>query len=224
MILEQVERETEDEWRPKRIVSQFRGSELGDCPRSIQYYLLGYEPERPKPELALLFSDGHLHHNSLRQRLSSVGRVTNTEQVAWKEYDIQGIKFSIGGTCDCHFNTFIGELKGINFFSFKNLNKESLPRFYKKYIDQIQAYLDIFDKEWGFLLFKCKMTSALKLFWIKRDREYFQKVLNRLAKIQLAIQHKKMLKRPFTKSSKKCKGCFMRKHCWGISMERREWK
>lgn len=230
MIVEQVEMEAQDEWRPPRVVGAFRGSELGDCPRSIQYATLGKVPERPAAPLALIFRDGHLHHDSLRGLLKRIGRVTNEEFSGWKEYSVKVNErvatFKLTATTDGIFNgEFVFDIKSINPWSFKKLSIEYIEEKYERYIMQLQTYLDIFDKEWGFLFFKDKGFGGLKVFWFKRDQEWFQRrVLNRMAKIHLATLNSKMIKRPFTKSSDECKGCFFRIHCWNKPMEKRSWR
>jgi hypothetical protein len=229
MILEQVEKETEDEWRPKRVIGSFRGSELGDCPRYIQYELRGFEKEPVSPELGLLFRDGHLHHDALRKELSAVGRVTNREFSVWKhftrEVNKSSVDFVITGTLDGIFNgEYPFDIKSINPFSFKHLSKEYIWEKYRGYVYQIQIYLELTDKEWGFLLFKDKAFSALKIFWYRRDPKILNMILDKMSKIHLATIQDKWIKRPFTRSSTECERCPMRQHCWGRSMKRREWR
>lgn len=228
MILDHMEEVIEDEWRPPRSVGSYRASELGDCPRAIQYTVKGQPRESPSPELALLFSDGHLHHHAVRTLLKAIGRVTNEEHQVSKQYEVSingnRVVFVLTATTDGIFNgKYVFDIKSINFFSFKQLSKEWLEQNHVDYIYQLQTYLDIFDKELGFLLFKDKMTSALKIFWYKRDRALFKKILNKVAQIHLATISDRMIKRPYTKSSKECKRCPFREVCWGAPMERRTW-
>lgn len=228
MILDQVEQEVEDEWKPPRSLGSFRASELGDCPRAIQYTIQGLRGEKIGPELALLFRDGHLHHNAVRGLLKTIGRVTNEEHHVWKKYEValhgRIVSFVLTATTDGILNgEFVFDIKSINFFSFKHLSKDSIEKDHLGYIYQIQTYLDVFDKEYGFLLFKDKMTSALKIFWYKRDRKLFQSILKKMAQIHVATETGKMMKKPFSKSSKECSRCEFRQECWGIPMERRTW-
>jgi CRISPR/Cas system-associated exonuclease Cas4 (RecB family) len=223
MILEQVEREVTDEWRPQRVIGSFRGSELGDCPRYIQYTLRGFEREPISPELGLLFNDGHLHHNAIRNNLSKVGRVTNVEFAAWKRYKVElgsgTEEFNITATVDCVFNRdYVIDIKSINPFSFKALSKEYIQTKYLGYVYQIQAYLDILEKDLGALLFKDKAFSGMKIFWYKKNSVLFENLLRRLANIHRATVQGKWIKRPYTKSSTECKRCPMRQHCWGVKM------
>lgn len=229
LIKERVAQEIEDEWRTPRTPGTFRGSELGDCARALEYAVLGYRGESINPELALLFRDGHLHHDALREELKKVGRVTNVEQGAWKEFEIEynGVikRVGISTTCDLIFDgQFVGELKGISFFSFKGLRTNSdVITKYPHYYTQLQAYLHVYDKEWGFLLFKDKNSSALKIFWFKRDTSHFNAILYKLVDVMEKAAAKKMIKRPYLKSSFTCKICEYRMKCWGKPTDRRTW-
>ena len=185
MILEQVEMEINDEWRPPRLPNSFRGSELGDCPRYIQYASQGYEGERPSPELGLLFRDGHLHHDALRSLLSRIGRVTNIEYQGSKSYTVEvdgeTVQFTITCTTDGILNgDYIFDIKSINPFSFKKLSMPYIKENYKGYLYQLQAYFDVFDKQLGFNLFKDKAFGALKIFWYKRSPKMFNQILQKL--------------------------------------------
>lgn len=230
MLLEHIEGEIKDEWRPGRTAGSYRGSELGDCPRALQYAASGRTRESINPELALLFRDGNLHHDAIRSELKKIVRVTNEEHSSWKTYEVtyksELIRIVLTTTCDCHVNgTYVGELKSINCFTFKALkSNEDVRERYPHYYSQLQTYLDVYDKEEGFLLFKDKNSSALKIFWFKRDKEELDKLLQKLAHIEWAMKNKKMIKRPFTKSSFECKTCPFRMACWKKPMEGRKWR
>jgi len=229
LIKERAEQEVADEWRPPRIPGSFRGSELGDCPRALEYSVRGYDGERPNAELALLFRDGHLHHDALRSELKKVGRVTNEEHSTWKVWDVEynGKVFTITitTTCDLHFDgQYVGELKGVSTFSFKGLrDNDSVIEKYPHYYTQLQAYLHVYEKDEGFLLFKDKNTSALKIFWFVKDTPHFMEVLQKLAKVMYMSEKKVWIKRPYNKSSYDCKICPFRKPCWGRATDRRTW-
>jgi CRISPR/Cas system-associated exonuclease Cas4 (RecB family) len=229
LILEKVEEEVKAEWRPPRIPGSYRGSELGDCPRYIQLTAMGKERELINPELALLFKDGHLHHDAVRSWLSKTGQLTNVEFSIWKSYQVvlgkETFPITLTGTIDGLYNgEYVLDVKSINPFTFKVLTEEWLKENKVGYIYQLQAYLEMMNKEWGFLIFKDKAFSALKVFWFQRDPEILQKILKKMATITRAIRDGKMMKKPYTKSSKECKWCQMRVHCWGVSAERRQWK
>lgn len=229
LILEQVAKEVEDEWRPPRLQRSFRGSELGDCSRAIQYAALGVKQEPIGPELALLFADGNLHHDALRSQLRKIGTVTNVEHPSFKVYQVgykdKNFSITLTTTCDLHFaGRYVGELKSISTFSFKGLSEEVVKDKYEHYYWQLQTYLDVYDKEEGFILFKDKNSSALKIFWFKRDPAILQVILQKLAKIQYLIENKKMITRPFKKSSWDCKTCPFRMKCWGKPREGMRWR
>lgn len=229
LILDQVQMEMEDEWTAPREMNTFRSSEAGDCPRALLYAVRGKKKEGISPELAMLFRDGDLHHNALRDQLKRVGRLTNVEYPARKTYKVPltdgPMDITLTGTVDCVFNgDYIVDIKSINRFSFQALSKPYIAAQKRKYVYQIQFYMDILDKEWGCLLFKNKDTSALKEFWYKRNPKMLAQALIKLAKITRANHRGVMIKRPFKKSSWECKSCPMRIHCWKTPMKRREWK
>jgi hypothetical protein len=222
LILEQIRQETESEWQRERQRNVFRGSELGNCPRAIQYAVLGYKPERPGPELALLFRDGHLHHDQLRLLLSKIGILTNVEQGGYKDYTVDGLGFGVTGTMDGLYNKeYLIDIKSINHFSFQTLTRDIIRQNYIGYLYQLHMYLDIFGMDKGFLLFKNKNTSELRLFWYDKDEEIIKEVLDKLSVIVKAGEV--LIKRPYEAKSKECRRCFMRIHCWEKSMDRREW-
>jgi hypothetical protein len=230
LILERTEQEIQDEWRPARIPGSYRGSELGDCTRALQYANLGYKPESIDPRLALLFRDGHLHHEALRTELAKIGRLTNVEQPAWKryvvEYNGENIPIIITTTCDLHFDgTYVGELKGITTFSFKGLkSNDDVRSKYPHYVGQLNTYLDVYGKKKGFLLFKDKNSSALRIFWFDFDQALLDETLQKLAKIEVMSAKKKLIKRPFKKSSWDCKSCQFRQKCWGKPRQEMVWR
>lgn len=233
LIKDQVLKEVESEWRPDRIPGTFRGSEVGDCPRAIQYAVEGVRGNTPNAELALLFADGHLHHDALRQRLRSIGTVTNVEWNTSRRFSVplgnEHVEITLSGTFDLIFDKdYIIDIKSINMFSFKWLMAKGEDYFREKfphYIDQIQVYLELANKEWGAILFKCKNSSALQIFWIKRDPERFQRILRKLAKIHRATLNGKKIKKPYDKASHdECEICPYRQPCWGRPPKEREWK
>lgn len=61
-------------WRPPSAI-RFRPSELGGCWRAIYYRLAGKQPGPLKPETKLLFLDGDVAHNVVRQMLNEAGVV-----------------------------------------------------------------------------------------------------------------------------------------------------
>lgn len=59
--------------RPKSDKIRFRPSEIGGCWREIWYRLSGYEPRPIDGRTSLLFMDGDLHHNVIRQLMQEAG-------------------------------------------------------------------------------------------------------------------------------------------------------
>ena len=219
LIFEQIRKETEAEWYPPRTVGTFRASEVGYCPRAIQYAILGHPRALPEPVLSLLFRDGHMHQNQLVNIISSTGLVvSNREQVGYKEYEVDGIKFGVTGHCDLLLEgKYVVDTKSCSTWAYKYLTRDYIKEKYLGYLYQLQFYIDMYEKDWGCLLFKDKNTSNLREFWYQKNPELLQEALQKLAKIHKAVITNKMIKRPYEKSSTECKRCNMRQHCWGTT-------
>ena len=243
LILEMISEEPDLVPQEPREIGVFRASELGNCPRRIQYAMRGYEqPGGIEPSLALLFKDGNMHHDAVRKDLEKVVKLTHVEEMFTKQYaynfpEGDGVDFTIIGHTDGIVNDkYILDIKGINRFSYQAIAKvkDDWQKVYE-YLDnspfsrgnypQLQTYMDGFDKEWGCLLFKCKDTSELMEVWFPRNRFYFyEKLLPELARIARATYREKWItkhsdgssfnKRPYMKSSKECQTCPFKLQCW----------
>lgn len=221
LIKENIQEELDNEFRSPRYPGTYRGSELGDCARAIQYSVLNSKREQINPQLGLLFRDGHLHHDDLRNLLSRVGSVTNVEQGAAKKYQVSlqstpiEYQIVITVTPDLIFDRdYIVDIKTINRFSFKYLSKDWLRLNKKEYIVQVNTYMNVFQKEYACLLFKCKDTSELSQFWYRYDPDLMDLTLKKLAMISFAVDSGKMIKRPYRRTSRECKYCPFAKTCW----------
>lgn len=230
LILEQVRQETEDTWIAPPREGSFWPSEMGKCPRAVQYRLLKFKGEDFSPEVTMIFMDGNLHHDSVRTLIKRAGmRLTNEEFRVYKEYerevDKEKIKFGISGKIDGLINgKYPVDIKSASPWSYKSVNQENILKARPGYVLQVQFYLDIMDKEEGVLILKDKGNAALKPIWVLRDKELLELELQRLAKIQWGCLHARMIKRPFQRNSFECRGCPMRIHCWEEPMEQRPWK
>lgn len=232
VILEHTEKELATALPYQVIRGSYRASEVGDCPRYQAYKQLGYKRERIGPELELLFRMGHTVEREMIGLLRRSGfLVTNEQHVGLKTFVVDGTSINVSASLDLLLDgKYIIDVKSTNFFTAKYLSKEYILKKYRGYYDQLQTYLNIIEapglSEWGALLFQEKMTSRIMEFWFKKDEKYFMEVLvPKLAKIERALQNKKIPLRPkgYTKSGDECKRCSMRIHCWDKPMERRTW-
>lgn len=60
-----------DNWHPPKL--RFRPSEIGGCWREIYYRLAGNQPSALPARSMLLFTDGDMHHNIVRQMMQEAG-------------------------------------------------------------------------------------------------------------------------------------------------------
>lgn len=209
--------------QPKRQRGVFRASELGNCPRAIQYAVLGHPRQPFGPRLSLLLRDGHLHEGAILELLRSIGTVTNEQKEVKKEYTVGADTITVIGHYDCLFNDkYIVDCKSITCNRFDRLNKDYVYREYPQYVYQIQLYMDMEEKEHGLLLFKNKNNSALKPIWYTRDEDMVQEALDKLFAIHEAGD--KLIGRPYKSNSWECRGCPMRIHCWKTPLEDMNWK
>jgi len=230
LILDRVEQDLEAESRPRRTPFSFRASEIGRCPKEIQF---SYNNVRPEKHVTteMVLREGSIHHTQLQAMLAQVGCLTNVEMGGGKLFKVEHPKtkeiydIMLTTTTDGIFNKdFVVEIKSISIFGFKWLTKPWLQEKHPAYVAQLQSYMEIFDKPWGCLLFKNKDNGGLKEFWYKRDFSYLQPYLTKLVQIA-TIKDGKKVARPkgYTKSGYPCKGCFYRRPCWGVAPEGRRW-
>jgi CRISPR/Cas system-associated exonuclease Cas4 (RecB family) len=222
LILNKVEAEAKQESTKPHTIGVYRASEIGGCPRSLQYATLNYPVETLTPETHLIFQDGHIHHNAVRGLLGKVGTMSNVEMTISKQYKHNGQKFTITGTCDGVFNDEVFDVKSISTFRFKYLDK-NFPQDYLNYVDQLQIYMDILDKKSGFILFKDKNSAELKVMRLKNDPELMNSILDRVAEIHKGVKAKELVSRPYGRDTWHCKLCSYRLQCWKLPMEARHW-
>lgn len=222
LILNKVEAEARQESTKPHTVGVYRASEIGGCGRALGYATLNYPAEPLTPETHLIFKDGHIHHDAVRELLGKVGTLSNVEMTISKQYIHKGMKFTITGTCDGVFDEAVMDVKSISTFRFKYLDK-NFPADYMNYVEQVQIYMDILGKKKGMLIFKDKNSAELKVMRFKYDPLLMEKILDRVARIHKKIKAKKLITRPFGRDTWHCKLCSYRLQCWKLPMEARHW-
>lgn len=221
-ILNKVEAEAKQESSKPHTIGVYRASEIGGCARALGYATLNYKAETLTPETHLIFKDGHIHHNAVRELLGKVGTLSNVEMTISKQYRHNGQKFTITGTCDGVFDNSVMDVKSISTFRFKYLDK-NFPADYQNYVEQVQIYMDILDKKKGMLIFKDKNSGELKVKRFMRDPLLMEKILDKVAAIHKSIKRKELVDRPFGRDTWHCKLCTYRLACWKLPMEARRW-
>lgn len=222
-ILNKVEEEAKQEEANRPVARGiYRASEIGGCGRAIQYARLKYQAEPNTPETHLLFKDGHVHHNAVRELLGKVGTLSSVETSISKRYKHKGVSFVITGTLDGKFDGEPFDIKSISTFRFKFLDRD-YPTEYMNYVCQLTVYLDILGQSRGFFIFKDKNTSELKIKEVLANPTLMTQILDRIASIHNGIKSKTLMDRPYERTDWHCRLCQFRLACWKLAMESRRW-
>jgi hypothetical protein len=201
----------------------YRGSEIGGCGRAIQYAALKFPAEHHTPEQQLLFDDGHMHHDEVRNLLSRVGTLSCVEMNIQKKYVHGGQKFTLTGTLDCVFDNIVTDIKSISTFRFVGLFK-NFPDDYQNYMYQLQMYMDMSGIKDGLFVFKNKDNSELKFIEVAYDPAIVAKALDAVALIHAGIRTGKVtIERPYARDYWLCRYCKFRIPCRKMPMEQRTW-
>jgi len=196
--------------------ADFRASSIGSCRRQLCYKMLGHkEPKRDGPRYPL--DDGHMHHEDVKLRLSRSFDFIMDEEEIDKKVKHKGQVIHIRGHCDGAImvddKPVILDIKSANLANFSKFRSDPtiIPR---KYIWQLQAYLNLTGTDAGGLLFKNKNTGQLWDYPILRDRVLWKTILDRLAAIKKATSKGKLLKKEYDLGSKECRYCPFNIKCW----------
>lgn len=223
-ILLKLEEELSHEQSSKIAPGHYRGSEIGYCPRAIQYKALGYTAEPKSGENLALLADGHLHEESVRNLFRKIGTVTNVQTNVSKKYKHKGQIFHATGTLDFIFNReIVVDVKGITTFFFQAIDKK-WPHDFEAYIFQVMLYMDILGLKDAIIAFKDKNNSELCFKGVEYNEFTMHRILDKMAEIHSMIKQKKFIKRPYEKNSWQCKNCQYRQVCRGKAMERKPWR
>lgn len=224
-ILSQVveEDKQENEYEIGQTKGVYRASSIGKCGRAIQYAKLDYSPEKKSPESLILLKDGEFHETSVRNLYQKLGPVTHINKPLSKKYKHKGQVFVITGHTDFVFEKTVHDVKGINTFTFKYIDK-NYPQEFSHYVDQIMVYQDILGIKKGILDFKDKNTSQLNPKEANFDKDYFLTVLDRIAELHKRIKSKELIDRPYDASAWQCRYCEFRIPCRQMPMESKKWQ
>ena len=223
LILSKVSEEAEQEENKLHTLGVYRASEIGGCHRALQYAVTETKAEAITPETYLIFKDGHMHHNAVRDLLKGIGTVSHIEFNLQKRYTYKDIKFLISGTIDLVFNGIVIDIKSISTFRFVGLSKH-FPTDYMNYVIQLQLYMDMLNIEKGAILFKDKNSSELKIFHLKYNAALMESILESVARLHQACKSKKLIDRPYERNDWHCKLCSYRMACWRLPMEGKRWR
>lgn len=219
-----MEDEAKHEQSSKTAAGHYRGSEIGYCPRAIQYKAFGKVPEPKSGENLALLADGHLHEESVRNLFRKIGTVTNVQTNVSKRFEHKGQVFHGTGTLDFIFNReIVVDVKGITTFFFQALDKK-WPQDFEAYIFQVTMYMNILNLKDAIIAFKDKNNSELSFKHVPYSKFMMNRILDKMAEIHKAIGDRKYIKRPYPKDSWQCNNCQFRMECRGKPMARKPWR
>jgi len=109
--------------------------------------------------------------------------------------------FTLKGRADLIVDNHIVELKTVNRLPDRPLDHHLL---------QIQAYLFMFDREEGFLVYIEKRKGRISSFKIRRENKYWIEIVNRARRLH---EHLKMNKVPEPEPSPLCRFCEYKGEC-----------
>jgi len=214
------QRQSEIEENVEKITSRnfFRGSEVGHCSRQIYLKRLGTPVGEIGANKSYFLDDGHLHQAVLSGELKKAGiRVTGEEAEAKKEFVWKGVSFLVtmhkDGTVLVDGEEELLEVKSVKESTFQDrLKTDDVSMYY----DQIQMYL------FGYGYKRCKLiivdrNNSLRLeYTILRDKERIRYIMDKLAKIEVALKKKVPATCDYARNSKECGWCPYFELCWGV--------
>lgn len=209
----------------------YRASSVGYCGRQQQYAALGYQAETLTPEFQIgIFGDGNMHHHEVRRLLSEVGTLTHVEQQLSKKYKHKGEIFTVTGHIDGCWNDILFDIKSMNTFMYKVLNK-NFPDSYMHYIYQLTLYMDMLKKKEAVFIFKDKNNGELRIIEMEFDPALLVQALDRIYEVHVGIKKNiklpkekhKLMERPYNATAWQCKSCVFRLHCRQQPMESKHW-
>lgn len=195
----------EDEETSKR--DYFYVSEVDDCKRKIYFKLKGAPKEKLDPQTSRKFERGNQIHQKLVSALYSTGLVTASEVKMPEESLFHGRADAI---VSVNGDNYVVEIKSTSPYGFKSMEE---PK--SSWQKQLQLYLHHFDIEQGIILAECKGTQKLKEFFVDRDEELIQSIIDEFEDLKKKVDEDKIPSEPSKDDWEfdKCKYCRYRLVC-----------
>lgn len=193
------------------------------CERALCYHGIGVKPKRFSGRAMMLFEDGHLHEDAIKDYIK--GTVMELTELKGKNQrfkiaTIDGVDMDgeiDGLITDPLGTTRVLEIKGINHFTFQRLDKEP----YNHAIHQSNLYMHGF-RDAGFkdihetlLIIKNKNTSALYEMVIKYDEEMALADIAKFERVAQYIKKNQVPPRPYDRDKAwQCSYCSFSEECY----------
>jgi len=211
MVVEQLKESARREYKPA-IKKYHRMSEIGKCSRAICYDWLGYEKKPLEGRAMMVLDDGNLHHRDLRDRLRKAGYlITEEERELYdRKWNIQG---HIDGLIEGNgLKKSLLEIKSVSRWAFEKASKAPMI----EHVEQVNLYLFYLELSEAILLYKCKDTSRLIDYLIKKDDDLVQELLAKFDMISSLVRLNKLAEPEYIKGVDwQCDYCQFEQHCEG---------
>lgn len=181
-----------------------------DCPRYLGYRLKGFSQKvdfdgRQKR----IFENGHKLEDRLSDYLDGLGILVDRErEVSMQDPPVLGfVDFVIDWDGEKPV-----ECKSINDAGFQYRLSYNKPT--DAHYRQLQVYLHIGGWPSGFVFYENKNNQAIKIFHVKYDPDFVEKLFKKWRKVYAAHEGGILSVRPYKQTSKNCQQCDAFDHCW----------
>jgi len=160
----------------------FYASEIHNkCEWFLWHCLKGSERNDISANDKLTFEQGNEIHRTLMRAMLETREIDVITSEATTSSDL------VHGKCDCIFSFRDGkEMNIVDFKSSKGSSWNYIPQDNHK--TQVQVYQYFFDIDHGWLLYYNKETQELQDFYVSRDDEKVEKILERLQKVKDLVE------------------------------------
>ncbi|MEM2177047.1 MAG: PD-(D/E)XK nuclease family protein [Archaeoglobaceae archaeon] len=213
-ILSKIIRENMREAQEKLDVGVYHASLLPTC--LLRQYNLYLERTEISDKQAGIFKIGKLFHSWLQQTLQNMNgngiliKAVEVEQIAVFHVDDDFIRLHCRADAIININNedFILEIKTIMPHNDRLLPEQPL----KHHVKQLQTYLNIFGIERGMIVYFEKKSMQHKIFTIKRDKQAFAEIVERMMRLHECLIHK-IPPIPDPQDKWECKYCEFQEKC-----------
>ena len=186
-----------------RVGREFHPSAAGQCPRLIQFSMLGMITRKFEPRVKRIFDAGHDMHNRYKRYFERMGKLVAEE--APVRATIEGIK--ITGRADLIVKNFMDEnrlleLKTANTRRFEEILVKNLCN--EDHFTQWNIYSGVLKIPIGEILYENKDNQHMKVFTVRFDQEKFDKVIGMFKVIDYHLSNGTLVPKPDVCDSKYC--------------------
>jgi len=186
------------EYKAKRVKqypqNNLRASSIGNPCERYHYHSIHDWREKVLHDelLQSIFDEGNLHEKDVMRQLNEMGFEIVEQQRAF-QLDKPLVTGHIDGILRWHGQDYPFDVKTISPYEFDRIDAIedlilSKKLYQRNYPAQLQIYMLMTNCEYGFLLFKNKLTGAIKTIWAQIDFDYCDQLLKRAERVYTALQ------------------------------------